>query len=183
MGNNFTRRIYAINLLSIWLVLAYFTTVWAGDGIQQAGDILQLVIPGAAATMTFIRRDFDGAVQLGESEALTLGVTYGLKYTVNEKRPNGGDHSFPSGHTSTSFSAAEFLRGRYGWEYGIPAYALASFVGYSRVESREHYTHDVIAGAGIGMLSSYLFTKSNRGWDVQVQGDSKKYGVQLSRAW
>ena len=180
-------KVYVLNLLPMWLVLVAFficpPTLWAGDGIQQAGDILQLVLPGAAATMTFIRRDLDGAIQLGESEALTLGVTYGLKYTVNEKRPNGGNHSFPSGHTSASFSAAEFLLGRYGWEYGIPAYALASFVGYSRVESREHYTRDVIAGAGVGILSSYLFTESYNGMKVQLQGDSKHCGVQLSKCW
>ncbi len=183
MGNNFIRKINVINFLSIWLVLASFTFAWAGDGIKQAGEVLQLVLPGVTASMTLVYRDLDGAMQFGKSEALTLGSTYGLKYTINEKRPNGGDHSFPSGHTSVSFSAAEFVRGRYGWEYGIPAYVIASFVGYSRVESREHYTHDVIAGAGIGMLSSYLFTKSYKGWDVQVQGDIKYYGVQLFCAW
>ena len=52
------------------------------------------------------------------------------------------------------------MRERYGWGYGVPAYALASFVGYSRVESRQHYAPDVIAGAAIGILSSCLFTRS-----------------------
>lgn len=180
------KKVNVINLLTIWLVFASIVCpikLWASDGIKQAGDILQFVLPGAAASMTFLHRDFDGAVQLAESEALTLGVTYGLKYTVNEKRPNGGNNSFPSGHTSVSFSAAEFMRGRFGWEYGIPAYALASFVAYSRVEAREHYAHDVVAGAGIGILSSYLFTKSYKGWSAQLQGDSKNYSMQLSRSW
>ena len=180
------RKVYFINLLSVWLVLASFIcpiNLWAGDSVKQAGDVLQFVLPGAAAGLTLLHRDFNGGIQLVESEALTLGVTYGLKYAVNEKRPNGGKDSFPSGHTSVSFSAAEFMRVRYGWEYGIPAYALASFVAYSRVEAHEHYAHDVIAGAGIGMLSSYLFTNKYKGWDVQLQGDSKNYSMLLSRSW
>lgn len=153
----------------------------ASDPIQSAGDILQFVLPGAAAGLTLGYQDEQGAWEFGESAALTLGVTYGLKYSVNERRPNGGSQSFPSGHTSISFSAAEFMRKRYGWEYGLPAYALASFVGYSRVESRQHYAHDVIAGASIGIVSSYLFTKPYRGWNMELEADSRYFGFRLSR--
>ena len=155
----------------------------AGDSIATAGDVLQYVLPGAAAGLTLYNKDGKGALQFGESAVLTLGVTYGLKYAVNEKRPNGGNYSFPSAHTSISFSAAEFMRKRYGWEYGIPAYAAASFVAYSRVEAREHYPHDVIAGAGIGIVSSYIFTKPYKGWHVQADADGKYFGIRLSRAW
>src|SRR6476660_9939208 len=98
----------------------------AKSGIETSGDILQFVLPAAGATLTLANRDRDGAFQFGESVALTMLTTYTLKYTVDEARPNGGTHSFPSGHTSLSFSAAEYIRKRYGLEYGIPAYALAS---------------------------------------------------------
>jgi membrane-associated phospholipid phosphatase len=152
----------------------------AGDNVQLAGDVLQFVLPATAAGMTLWHWDGEGAIQFGESLAVTLGVTYGLKYAVNERRPNGGGQSFPSAHSSVSFSSAEFIRKRYGWEYGIPAYALASFVAYSRVESREHYPHDVIAGAGIGILSSYLFTKPYKGWNASVEGDTKGFLVKLN---
>jgi membrane-associated phospholipid phosphatase len=137
-------------------------------------------LPGTASVLTLWHWDWDGALQFGESAAVTLGATYGLKYAVNERRPNGGNESFPSAHSSISFSAAEFMRKRYGWEYGIPAYAAASFVAYSRVEAREHYPQDVIAGAGIGILSSYLFTKPYKRWDVSVQGDTKGFLVKLN---
>jgi membrane-associated phospholipid phosphatase len=153
----------------------------AADTIQTAGDVLQLVLPAAAGGLALGYRDGQGALELGESLAVTLAVTYGLKYTINERRPNGGDQSFPSGHTSVSFSAAEFMRKRYGWAYGLPAYAAASFVAYSRVESREHHVQDVMAGAGIGILSSYLFTKPYNGWTASVEGDSKSVSVQLGR--
>ncbi|MGA2280270.1 MAG: phosphatase PAP2 family protein [Verrucomicrobiota bacterium] len=154
----------------------------AGDSIAKAGDVLQFVLPGTAAGLTLGYWDGKGALEFGESAALTLGVTYGLKYTVNEKRPNGGSQSFPSAHTSISFCSAEFMRKRYGWEYGIPAYAAASFVAYSRVEAGEHHPHDVVAGAVIGIVSSYIFTKPYKGWHVQVDADDKYFRINLCHA-
>jgi len=180
------RRPWQMRLLFVVFFFTYLTSgvgARAGDAIATAGDVLQYVLPGTAAGLTIIHRDGQGALQFGESAALTLGVTYGLKYTVDETRPNGGTHSFPSAHTSISFSAAEFMRKRYGWEYGIPAYAAASFVAYSRVEAREHYPHDVIAGAAIGIVSSYIFTKPYKGWHVEADADGKYFGIRLSRAW
>jgi membrane-associated phospholipid phosphatase len=155
----------------------------AADGIQTAGDILQFVLPATAGGLTLGYRDGRGAWQLGESLAVTLGVTYALKYSVNESRPNGGGQSFPSAHTSISFSAAEFMRKRYGWEYGVPAYAAAAFVAYSRVESRDHHPQDVVVGGGIGILSSYIFTRPYKGWNVSLDGDSKSFFVQLGRGF
>src|SRR5258705_227618 len=71
----------------------------ATSGVETSGDILQFVLPAAAAGLTLGYRDKEGALQFGESAALTLGTTYVLKYTVDEKRPNGGGQSFPSAHT------------------------------------------------------------------------------------
>ena len=158
-------------------------TLAASDSIRSTGDILQYVLPATAIGLTIGHKDGDGALQFGESFATTLGVTYTLKYTINAQRPNGGDQSFPSGHTSTSFASAEFMRKRYGWEYGVPAYVAASFVAYSRVESDQHYTRDVVAGAAIGILSSYLFTKPYDGWQVGLEGDLKGLGIRLSRTF
>ncbi len=155
----------------------------AGDAIETAGDILQYVIPATAGGLTLGYRDYRGTLQFGESFALTEGVTYGLKYTVDETRPNGGSQSFPSGHTSVSFCGAEFIRKRYGWELGIPAYAAASFVAYSRVEANEHYPHDVIAGAAIGVLSSFIFTKPYKGWEVKTEAGPGLHGLFLSKSW
>ena len=169
--------------LALLLDLIAVAPARAGDSIAEAGDILQYVLPATAGGLTLGYRDWTGSLQLGASVAVTLGVTYGLKITVNETRPNGGSESFPSAHTSISFCSAEFMRKRYGWEYGIPAYAAASFVAYSRVEAREHYAHDVIAGAGIGILSSYLFTRPYKGWLVQLDSDGKYFGLRISRAW
>lgn len=157
------------------------------DNIQAAGDVLLGALPLAAGALTLAHRDGEGAVQLGESLAVTFGLTYALKYSINEKRPYGaygeynGGQSFPSGHASITFSAAEFMRIRYGWEYGVPAYVAATFVAYSRVESDQHHPQDVVAGAGIGFLTSYILTESYRGWKVRLGGDAESVSVRLTR--
>lgn len=169
--------------LGLVLCLTGVIDARAGDVIETAGDVLQYVLPATAAGMALVNKDEKGALQFGGSAALTVGLTYGLKYTVNEDRPNGGSRSFPSMHASISFSSAEFIRKRYGWEYGVPAYVAATFVAYSRVECREHYTHDVIAGAAIGMVSSHLLTTPFKGLQIQPDVNGKYWGLRLSCAW
>jgi hypothetical protein len=86
----------------------------------------------------------------------TLAVSYTLKYTVSEERPNGEDEqSFPSGHTAVTFTGAEFIRKEFGWGWGTPAYLAASYVGFTRVHADKHYAWDVLAGAAIGILANH----------------------------
>lgn len=133
--------------------------------------------------MTLGLKDWQGTLELAESEGVATVTTYAFKYGLNTRRPNGGHMSFPSEHSSISFSAAEFLRKRYGWEAGVPAYVAASFVAYSRVESRQHYSYDVIGGAAIGILSSYIFTRPYKGWEIKTEAGPGLHGLFLSRSW
>jgi membrane-associated phospholipid phosphatase len=170
-------------LMALFLCLSTSIEARAADGIAVAGNLLQYVLPATAAGLTLVYQDGKGALQFAESAALASGVTYGLKYAVDERRPEGGRYSFPSGHTSISFCAAEFIRRRYGWEYGIAAYAVASFVAYSRFETDKHYPQDIVAGAAIGFVSSNIFTRPYRGWHLQAEADGMHYGVSLVRVW
>lgn len=109
----------------------------------------------------------------------TSVVTSGLKETVSEERPdNSDDRSFPSGHTSISFAAAATLHRRNGWEVGLPAHAIAAFVGLARVKAKKHFVHDVIVGAAIGEAAGWIFTRPR---DASVQwlpwGDAHGGGV------
>jgi len=63
---------------------------------------------------------------------------------------------------------------RYGWAYSAPAYALAAFTGYSRVESDHPYWRDVAAGAGIGILSSRPFTYHMKRWTSRPRPMAKR---------
>jgi membrane-associated phospholipid phosphatase len=158
-------------------------SVRAADPIQTAGTVLQLVLPATAAALTIGHRDAAGTGQLAMSLGVSESLTLALKYSINETRPNGGHLSFPSGHTSLSFASAEFMRRRYGWTVGAPAYAFAAFVGYSRIESHEHYVHDVLAGAAVGIISSHVFTKPYKKWTASATGDARNFKLALARSW
>jgi len=94
------------------------------------------------------------------SAATMAGLVNGLKYTVKRERPDGSrKNSFPSGHTATAFMAADMLYKEYGqlspW-VGIGAYSAATTVAVGRMLNNRHWMSDVLAGAGIGMVSSEL---------------------------
>lgn len=130
--------------------------------LEQVGDVAQFVPAAVSIVAIFIHGDKKGGWQFAKSFGTNLAATYLIKYAINKKRPDGATdgHAFPSGHTSVAFQGASFLQKRYGWKYGIPAYVVAGFVGYSRVEglNDRHDWYDVISGAVVGIGSSYLFT-------------------------
>lgn len=127
---------------------------------DDVGTAIRWTLVGAALTAPAVQGDWNGEFQaIGSIGAATL-VTQGLKETISKERPDGSDNrSFPSGHTSSAFAAAATLHNRYGWKVGLPAHALAAFVGVSRIEAEKHDVVDVLAGAAIGSLSGFLITR------------------------
>lgn len=92
-----------------------------------------------------------------KGEILMFGTVTLLKHTIHELRPDGSAYtSFPSGHTAQAFAAATFLseeyQDRFRW-MPYAAYGLAAGVGTLRMANNKHYLCDVLAGAGIGILS------------------------------
>jgi hypothetical protein len=88
---------------------------------------------------------------LGVSELIT-------KETTHRLRPNGKDYlSFPSGHTGLAFMGAEFLAQEYSAKspvYTVIGYTAAVTTGIFRLYNRDHWFSDVVAGAGLGVLST-----------------------------
>ena len=72
------------------------------------------------------------------------------------------DHSFPSGHTASSFAAATALAFYYPKAAPL-AYGVAVGVGASRVHLGVHFPSDAavggVIGIGIGTFSAWLFKK------------------------
>jgi len=102
----------------------------------------------------------DRSILFGMSELIAGGAVFTVKKFSGETRPDGSDqYSFPSGHTAAAFAAAEFMRQEYKdvspW-YGVAGYAMAAATGYLRMYNNKHWAGDVIAGAGIGIMSTKL---------------------------
>jgi len=162
------------------LMFFSFTKYSYADKMESLGDVLQVLIPSIAYGTTMYMNDKEGEYQFYKSFATNAVVTYGLKYAINRQRPNGGSHSFPSGHSSSVFQGASFLHRRYGLDYAIPAYVGATVVAYSRVYANKHYTSDVVTGAIIGVLSSFYFTTEYKKIKIEPMSIINGYGVNIS---
>jgi membrane-associated phospholipid phosphatase len=130
-----------------------------GSTIEQSGVDVAIALPILAGGVSLAKDDWNGVAELALDTTTSVGTAYLLKYIVHERRPNGAnDQSFPSDTSALAFAPAQYLWDRYGWRYGLPAYLAAGFVGYSRVESKEHHWWDVAASAGISFGYSKLIT-------------------------
>ena len=96
------------------------------------------------------------------AQALNGMLTGIMKTSINRKRPNGHDFSYPSGHTSAAFAAAGVIYSDLGMEYGIPAYLTAGYVGLSRLQENKHYLTDILAGAVLGTFVAYKVTHRDK---------------------
>ncbi len=116
-------------------------------------DIITGVIPLGALAVTYFSDDELGQKQWYRNTGLNLLLTSVARLGFNEtklgERPNGGEYGFPSGHESFVMSGAAFLGERYGWKWGLPAYAGAIYVGYVRVHRDKHHFRDVLASGAL----------------------------------
>src|SRR3546814_11140746 len=115
------------------------------DNISNVGA---LTLVGSALVTPTVQGDWEGLGQAALSVGSAGAMAEVLKQTFPERRPDNSDNkSFPSGHSALSFASATTLYRRYGWQAGLPAYAVATVVGIGRERSNEHHWYDVVAGA------------------------------------
>ncbi|NDK56918.1 phosphatase PAP2 family protein [Pontibacter fetidus] len=91
------------------------------------------------------------------SGVLTTAIVFPTKKLTNIDRPNGEPTAFPSGHTAYAFTIATIVdkefRHKSPW-VSVGSYTIASATGIMRVLNNEHWMADVLAGAGVGILSA-----------------------------
>ena len=141
-------------------IISPFAKGQSREDIRTSGDVMAMVTPMASLVSTLALKDYEGLKQGALAGVTTVAATYALKYIVQKERPDGSNKlSFPSSHTSISFTGAAFIQRRYGWKWGVPAYLVSSYVGWSRVYGKKHDWWDVAAGAAIGIGSAYIYTR------------------------
>lgn len=135
-----------------------------GDGFVQGG--LAAAVWGAGRASGNRRVEHTGS-DLIRAQLLNGVITQAIKFGAGRERPNGGHHSFPSGHTSATFATAAVIHANYGAAAGLPAYAVGAFVGWSRIRGNHHWLSDTIFGAAIGLASGRAATRShNTPWTI-----------------
>ena len=155
--------------------------------IETMGTGVAIALPLVAGGIAYYKNDKVGIAQLLVESALTVGTVYALKSIVREQRPDGSDYkSFPSETTAAAASGSSFLWRRYGWEYGLPAFAATQFVSYSRVQAHQHRWYDTLASSGIAAgYALAVGTRFKRRYNVETSIEPAPDGgmIRLSYDW
>ncbi len=172
---------------------------WGGNTFLD--NILPVVPPAAVYILNWCgvagKHNFvDRTVIAGTGFVLATGTCLLLKNTIDTPRPDGdGQDAFPSMHTAVAFVGAEFMRQEFKdkspW-YGVAGYTFAATTGFLRIYNNRHWMSDVLAGAGIGILSAqaaywlypeirklYAGTKLDHAMIIPF-GDGRSLGLSLS---
>ncbi len=177
----------AMSLLSIHAARAGTSASSGSKTVETAGTALSIALPMVAGGITLLKHDRVGSAQLVVETVLTVGTAYALKSFVRERRPDGSDfRSFPSATTALSASGSSFLWGRYGWEYGLPAFAVTQFVSYSRVQAKQHHWYDTLASSALAAGYGYILTTPfEERYHIQTSMEPAPGGamIQMSYRW
>jgi membrane-associated phospholipid phosphatase len=167
----------------------------AARNVAQLGGVGGLVLIGAG---------YLGSSWLGQDEARAMWTDTGIAtilarataFTVqvavgratpsagqgaHDFRPISSQDSFPSGHAAQAFAMASAIsmHSDSPWAGGI-AYGLAGLVGLSRLETRDHYTSDVLAGALVGTTIGRAVVRVNQG---RRRGAGPSAEISVMPAW
>ena len=94
------------------------------------------------------------------SIVITGGIGYAMRLisrNINVYTTQGT--KFPSGHTANAFRGAEILHQELKYNNKLLSYSgylVATAVGVLRIYNKDHLLTEVLAGAGLGILSSKL---------------------------
>jgi membrane-associated phospholipid phosphatase len=172
------------------------------DNVQPLGNEYAIGIVGSFYIYGEIFKDPRAKTTALDSiaaSAIASGiVTNSFKYVIGRGRPTdghgaynfrpfSGQDSFSSGHTTEAFALASVISEHYDslWVQ-VPAYGLASAVGYARLNNNRHWPSDVLAGAVIGTFVGKTvvhFNQKHRQVSIQPLVGPDIRGAQMSMPW
>ena len=152
--------------------------------LRSFGDYAQIINPILAAGFASQEKGAGHFAIIYGQSWLTM---QGIKLVSNKakwspsKRPVIKDKKdrydgMPSGHTNSAWVAASYLR-TFSDDYkyvSIPLYVTAAITGYSRVHAKEHTTAQVIAGAALAEIVTYINSKLK--WSNEYRSTNFYFG-------
>jgi membrane-associated phospholipid phosphatase len=164
---------------------------WEPEGIFTNGTVLNGAVLAAVTLATYGVANWAGSsrvkhvtVDILRAQVLSLGLTYGLKYTVGRERPDhSANDSFPSGHAAQTFASATVLARHLGPQATWPALVVASFVSLSRVNQNRHFLSDVVFGASLGVAVGWNTVHRESTWTVAPGVSRSQVGVHVTRTF
>lgn len=145
---------------------------WLFETLSRIGTLGAVWI-AIALLVALLWRRWGVLIVTAASVAIADLVATILKSAIDVERPSSRyalpktlvhaphDHSFPSGHASTSFAGATILAA-YAPRLWPAWLLLAVAIAFSRVYVGVHYPLDVVAGAAIGVATALLLLAASR---------------------
>lgn len=128
--------------------------------IENIGNYIQWMLPLAALICTLLGSFGLNYVILWFINTIVIVLlTGGFKrignYTPYGKRPNGGDNTLISGHTSATMGASFFMF-HLNIYAGLIFLPFAIYTAFSRIYALKHHLRDVLAGTGLSLVTTLL---------------------------
>lgn len=109
-----------------------------------------------------------------KAAAFTVGTSFATRFVLGRSRPNEGQGnrnfsgpgsgSFKSGFPSTHTAAAFALVTPFAQQYDMPwLYGVAAATAFGRVQTREHWVSDTVAGAFLGYAIGSMLSDQQTG--------------------
>ncbi len=167
-------------------------TFWDSVGDAGGNPYTHFAVAGAAYLVSLARQDtrnYEVSATMMNALIINSLFTEVLKVAARTDSPNGEHLAWPSGHASSSFCFATVAYEAYGPWVGVPLFGFASYVGYERLDARNHDFSDVISGALIGVAIGHAVSKNHQpkflSMDVvpYVNPANGAMGIALSKTW
>lgn len=160
--------------------LGFPETVARGDphSLRDSSGMIALTL-GTLAVGVFRGDGATRSTAYDMVEAVALGTasSFALKHAFGRVRPDatndhgawfsGGD-SFPSGHVTAMFAAAQVFadsRPPEEWGWRVAAYSLGAATAYGRISGNMHWMSDTVAGAALGVATGRFVSNRGQGAD------------------